>query len=63
MRKKMIDMQEKKMDIKDLVKVSITKKAGDFKEIFGKLMQSRILDKISDIKADVGKKMFAKDVA
>lgn len=49
------------MDIKDLVKLSITKKASDFKEVFNDLMRSRIISKISDKKEEIGKAMFAKD--
>lgn len=57
----MKDIKEKMMDIKDLVKLSITKKASDFKEVFSDLMRSRIISKISDKKEEIGKAMFAKD--
>jgi len=49
------------MDINDLIKSSIGKKATDFKEIFSSLMQSKILDKISAHKDTVGKAMFSKE--
>jgi len=49
------------MNIKDLIQTSITKKATDFKEVFDKIMQSKILDKIEGHKETIGKEMFAKD--